>query len=111
MDVTTFDDLRHHDQLRVWWSFTWRGLVISLCGALGGGIAGLFIGFAVGIAAVILGHYPLSPGLQLLVKILSGLAGFAAGLALSWLYIRWLFRTRLSGYKLLLVREPPELVV
>jgi hypothetical protein len=106
MPTTTFDELVPRERLRVWWAFAWRGLVIAVCSAASGAIAGGVLGFFTGVAVGILGYDAHSPGPQLLFKILGGAAGFAVSLALGWQYVRWLFRARLAGFRLVLVREP-----
>jgi ABC-type amino acid transport system permease subunit len=106
MPTATFDELAARERLRVWWAFFWRGLVITLCSAAGGAIAGAVLGLFAGIAVGILGYDAHSHGPQLLFKVLGGAAGFLVGVALSWQYVRWLFRARLAGFRLVLVREP-----
>ena len=77
-----------------------------MCSGAGGAVAGGVLGLFAGIAVGMLGYDAHAPGPQLLFKVLGGMAGFLVGLALSWWYVRWLFRTRLGGFRLVLVREP-----
>jgi hypothetical protein len=111
MSIITFDDLPPRERRLVWWSIAWRGFVISGCGAVGGGVAGCVIGFIVASISPAFGHNVREPGVMLLIKTLGGIAGFVVGLALSWPYVRWLFRARLGGFKLLLVRDPERAAV
>ena len=106
MPTTTFDELPSRERLWVWWSFLWRGFVITVCSGLGGAIAGFVIGFVVALVGSSLGHNVREPGVQLLIRALAGTAGFAIGLVLAYQYVRWLFLARLGGFRLLLVREP-----
>jgi uncharacterized membrane protein YjjP (DUF1212 family) len=105
MTTNPFDELELHERRRVWWAFFWRGLVITACSTIGGALAGAVIGFFAGIVVGLL-HYDVhAPGIQLLFKVLGGLAGFAVGVALSWQYVRWIFGVRLGGFRLALIRE------
>ena len=111
MPTLTFDDLAPRERRLVWWGILWRGLVVTICSSLGGGIAGFIIGFVVGVADLLLGHNLLGSREHLIVMILSGLGGLVIGLAVYWQYVRWLFHARLGGFRLLLVRDPPSSVV
>jgi len=111
MATSAFDELRQRERLRVWWSFFWRGLVITICSGVGGAIAGAVLGFFAGIAIAILGYDAHAPGPQLVFKILGGAAGLTVALVLYYQYVRWLFRARLAGFRLALVREPPGAAV
>jgi len=105
MPTITFDELVPRERLRVWWAFFWRGLVITACSTAGGAVAGAILGLFAGIVVGILGYDAHSSGPQLVFKVLGGAAGFAVGLALSWQYVRWVFRARLAGFRLALIRE------
>jgi len=103
--TSAFDELLPRERLRFWWAFCWRGLVISACGFAGGFIAGFLLGFFASITMAMLGYDTRAPGPHLVFKILGGAAGLGVGLVLSYQYVRWVFRARLAGFRLVLARE------
>jgi len=111
MSTTTFDELVLRERRLVWWAILWRGLLVTICSSLGGGLAGFLIGFIVGVVDLLLGHNLLGSHEHVIIQVLSGLSGLVIGLAVYWQYIRWLFRARLGGFRLLLIRDPPGSVV
>ncbi len=109
-NATTFDRLEFRARVAVVWGFFWRAVVITLASTLGGAIAGFVLGFLVSIIARVLGYDTSSYGLLRTVQIVSGTAGALIGVFFFWQYIRWLFRARLSGFRLALVREKSDAV-
>lgn len=100
--IVVFDELQGNDKLRVVWGFFWRGIVVGVLSALGGGILGGVLGFVLGL----LGH--LAGWSVETIRTWGGIVGLFAGLfvglGMLWLYVRWLFRAKWSGYQLRLVR-------
>jgi hypothetical protein len=83
---------------------TWRGLVIGVCSAVGGGVAGY-------VLVVIWQTIRRSLGIQLdhemvllIAKIIGGCGGLLVGLAMFVVYIKWIFSTRLGRFRLLVQR-------
>ena len=94
---SALDALPSDTRTRVVWAFVWRGLIINLCGALAGGVAGFILSLSAAFIASVAFGERLSPGSA---KIIGGVAGFAAGMVLCWVYVRWLFRANLAGFRL-----------
>ena len=105
MSTTTFDALGSQEQLRIAWAFMWRGLIMTLCSLVAGFIAGFILGFIAAIVARSLGYDVTGLGFRHVAQTLGGAAGLVIALVITWQYIRWLFRSRLGGFRLTLVRE------
>jgi len=84
-------------RLAVWWGFVWRAFVITIGSTLAGAVAGGIVGFLAGMAG-------LAPGTKLFL-VLTGGAGGLIGLYFVWLYVHWLFRANIAGFRLRLVKE------
>lgn len=105
-----FDRLEFRSRIAVAWAFFWRALLITIASTLGGGVAGFILGVAAAIVATMLGVSTSGEGFLLFARILGGTAGLAIGILLFWQYIRWLFRAKLGGYHLRLVRDLQDAV-
>lgn len=108
--ITAFDRIEFRSRVAVAWGFFWRAMLITIASTLGGGIAGFILGVLAAIVATSLGVSPSGQGFLLLAQILGGAAGVAIGILLFWQYIRWLFRVKLGGYHLRLVRDIQDAV-
>jgi ABC-type amino acid transport system permease subunit len=106
VSTTTFDHLNSRDRLRVWWAFMWRGFVVTICSTLAGAISGFIIGITVVFVAAVMAQLGHGFDTYLPARVLPGLAGIPIGLWFTWRYVRWIFRARLAGFRLCLVREP-----
>jgi ABC-type amino acid transport system permease subunit len=102
MPSVVFDDLTASEKAGVVWGFFWRGILATIAAGLGGGIAGFILGFLLGLAGHFLGWSLES--VRTGGAILGGIAGVLVGLTLYWQYIRWLFRTKWSGYQLRFIK-------
>ena len=98
-----FDNLTSADKWRFAWGFFWRSLCVAVLSALGGAVAGALIGFVTVVIAQSVGGS--LADVELLIRILGGLAGLLVGFASLWQLIRWCFRARWFGYRLRLVKE------
>ena len=105
---SAFDRLDATSRRAVGWGFLWRSLVITLLSVLCGAVTGFIIGAVGAIVAIVMGVDTNGASFLWTVKILGGAAGFGMGLVLFWQYVRWIFKANLGGFRLQLVREPPD---
>ena len=103
-----FSELPGSKRLAIAWGFFWRGLVTMLCSAVGGAIAGGILGFAVGFSNSAFQLGGTRESVMQLAQILGGVAGIVVGLVAFWLYVAWLFGTRIAGYRLRLAADSSE---
>src|SRR5437867_1338546 len=101
--MISFAELSFWFQVRVAWGFLWRGIVITLCSMVVGGLAGGIAGFMLALFNNVLGLGLSQEAARSGAQILGGIAGGCVALVLWWFYIRWLFRATLAGYSLRLV--------
>jgi ABC-type amino acid transport system permease subunit len=106
VSTITFDNLDSRERLRVWWAFMWRGFVLTICSSLVGAIIGFLVGITVVIVATIMARFGHGFDTYLPTRVFAGLAGVPIGLVFAWQYVRWIFRARLAGFRLFLVRDP-----
>ena len=92
-----FASLSFGTRLAVWWGFVWRGLIITVGSMIGGGIAGGIVGFIAALLGV-------PPDDKNLIMALGGIAGGIVGLFFMWVYVHWLFRAHIAGYRLQLMK-------
>jgi hypothetical protein len=104
--IVIFDELTTSDRFRVCWGFVWRWILVSIASALVGAIVGGILGFFLGLIGHFLGWPPDS--IETGAIVIGGIGGFTIGLCMLWQYIRWLFRAKLAGYQLRLVRKDAE---
>jgi hypothetical protein len=102
MSAVVFDELVSSDRFRVFWGFLWRALLITVASTLGGAITGFVLGLVLGVVGDALGWS--ADSVRTGASILGGLGGLVVGLFFFWLYIKWLFGAKWSGYQLRLVR-------
>ena len=98
-----FDELCGRDKRRFFWGYLWRSLLAAIASAVGGAVAGAVIGFVTVVIAQANGKS--LADVSLLIRLLSGTAGFIIGVIVLWHLIRWLFRVRWFGHRLRLVRD------
>jgi hypothetical protein len=94
-------------QLALWWSFLWRGAVVTIGSAVLGGLLGGIFGFAVGVVGSVNG-VPTASVIR--ISQVGGLIlGAGGGLFLTYVYVRWLLSAQLGQFRLLLVRVSDDL--
>ena len=108
--LTEFDRIEFRSRVAVAWGFLWRAVLTTIASGLGGAIAGFVLGAGAAIVAITLGVSTTGKGFLLFAQILGALVGLTIGILLFWQYIRWLFRAKLGGYHLRLVRDVQDAV-
>lgn len=99
-----FEDLSGRERLAITWAFWWRGLVVTACSTVGGGIAGYFVVALWQVLCHAFGIVLAPETAMTVAKTIGGAGGLVVGLFFLWLYMRWLFATRLAGFRLRLER-------
>jgi ABC-type amino acid transport system permease subunit len=94
-------ELPLRSQLALWWSFVWRGAVVTLGSTVLGGILGAVFGTVMGIVGSMHG-IPTTETVRI-SQIGGSILGGCGGLLLSYVFLRWLLSTRLGQFRLLLV--------
>ncbi len=79
-------------------AFIWRGLVVNVLSMIAGGVAGFLLSFVASFVAALMGT-SLSARTG---GIVGGISGFAIGIIMFWVYVRWLFVSDLAGFRLAL---------
>lgn len=99
-----FEELSRRERLAITWAFWWRGVIIAVCSTVGGAVAGYFL-VALWQALRQMFGVVLPPEMVMPVaKTIGGAGGLIVGLFSLWIYMRWLFGTRLAGFRLHLER-------
>ncbi len=107
MPVIGLDDLSRKEAQLFFWATWWRGLILTL----GGALTGFLVGVIGGIVFIIMrrvtdGALDAPRWLQISIEmpIVLGVSAY-----LGWQWWRWLFRINLAGYRLRLVKVENEL--
>lgn len=103
--MTGFESLSGRDKARVYVGFAWRGVVIGIGSMLVGALTGFFVRLLTNIA---IGHDLLPEEALATAGWVSFLLGVAVALWFSWIYMVWLFSSRLGGFELRLVEPSIE---
>jgi hypothetical protein len=105
-----FEELSRRERIAVTWAFWWRGLLVAVGSGVGGGITGyVLIALWQSIRdafGIVLAPESIMP----VAKVIGGAGGLLVGLLFLWLYMRWLFGTRLAGFRLRLERIVSDVV-
>jgi ABC-type nitrate/sulfonate/bicarbonate transport system permease component len=102
-DVLRFEELTSAARRSVYWSYSWRSLVIALIGLVGGAILGGIIGFVIGFAATATGGHVNK--VISTIRVVSMLVGSCWALFLIPYFVRWIFRIRSGAYVIRFVRS------
>lgn len=105
MELFSFESLSGKDQARVYLGFMWRGLLTGIGSMLAGGIAGGLVGICIGLA-VAFNRLPATAHNDLSWLTIG--VGMCVGLVFLWIYVEWLFRSRIGGFELRLVKVRSE---
>jgi hypothetical protein len=99
MNNVNLEDLPFSAKARIVWGFLWRALMTtvgsSLCGGILGGIAGVIVGIF---------NFPKTSG-----AIAGGVIGAICGVYFLYLLIRWLLKSRIGNFKLVLMQVTDEI--
>jgi hypothetical protein len=88
-------------RLAICWSFFWRGILIAIASILSGAVLGTLAGGIIGFGFAMGGLSTQS--IKGASQIVGGVLGLAAGFFFLYVYIRWLLKSRLGAYRLMLV--------
>ena len=105
-----FEELSTHERIAVTWAFWWRGLIVAVGSGLGGGIAGYLLVALWQSIRDALGIVLAPESAMRIARMIGGAGGIVVGLLALWLYMRWLFRTRLASFRLRLERIVSDVV-
>jgi len=106
--VKQFQDLETSKRSGIVWGFFWRGLVATLCSALGGGLIGGLLGLLVGVTNRYLHFAKTQEELLSIAEVLGTCGGIAVAIVVFWFYVAWLFRGRYFGYRIGVVQDEPR---
>ena len=103
MDEVQLSGLRVMDWIRLWWAFSWRGMLILLGYLIACVVAGLLIGVFLGVPLTLLKIVSLST-VKLLLAPVKLLATLAMGVFAFSLQLRWVFKVGFGHFRLALVK-------
>ena len=105
-----FQDLSTRERIAITWAFWWRGLIVAVASGLGGSLLGYLLVALWQIVRNALGIVLAPESIMPIAKVIGGAGGLLAGLLCLWIYMRWLFGTRLASFRLRLERVTPDVV-
>src|SRR4051812_38281971 len=101
MIVVSMRNLDWRERVGVFWSFLWRALTAAAGTVIVAGTFGIFSGTVVNIAGAMMGMNKYAVDMPM--QIIGGLTGALVGVLSLYILLRWLLRTKLGQYRLVLV--------